>query len=224
MFAYKLPSPGVNRSLSAFTIFVREGLDSIVRAIRCAQYVNNIAVEANTTLELIQNIQPTVVFKCFDLAGLKLSADRNSFGQSKVKFSGNTISCQRISPVKLKTITFRENFKWPTSVVAQQRYIGFAKFSRQYKLHMAETLLAIYKPLQKDTKLELTDTIPDSMFGIIEISAKTSILSLRMSLPETKPDILSDANEQAASYVPRTENYTDTAEPRDPSKDTHRLW
>ena len=41
-FAFSRPAQGLNRSLSAFTSVVREYLDPLVKADRCAQYVVDI--------------------------------------------------------------------------------------------------------------------------------------------------------------------------------------
>ena len=56
-FAFVRLAQGLNRSLSAFTIVVREYLDLLVKADRCAQYVDDIGVAANTSVELIENLE-----------------------------------------------------------------------------------------------------------------------------------------------------------------------
>ena len=46
-FAYKRLAQGLNRSVSAFSSFMREYLDSVVKVDQCAQYVDDIGIAAN---------------------------------------------------------------------------------------------------------------------------------------------------------------------------------
>ena len=84
-FAYKRLVQGLNRLLSTFTSFAREYRESVVKADRCAQNVDDIGVANDTTDELIQRIQ--LVFQCINKAGLKMSMDKCSFGQAKISSS-----------------------------------------------------------------------------------------------------------------------------------------
>ena len=78
IFAYRRLAQGLNRSLSAFSAFVREYLNLVVNADRCAQYVDDIAIAAQTADELLQNIE--LVFQRIQLAGLKLSMGKGTVG------------------------------------------------------------------------------------------------------------------------------------------------
>ena len=60
---------GLGRSLSAFSTFVREYLDPVVKADQCAQYVEFIGIAANNAAGLTRNIR--AVFQSFRKAGLK---------------------------------------------------------------------------------------------------------------------------------------------------------
>ena len=53
-FAFRRLAQGLNRSLSNFTSVVREYLDPLVKADRCAQYVDDVGIAANTPDELIE--------------------------------------------------------------------------------------------------------------------------------------------------------------------------
>ena len=46
-FAYKRLAQGLSRSLSAFSSFMREYLDPVVKADQCAQYMDDIGIAAN---------------------------------------------------------------------------------------------------------------------------------------------------------------------------------
>ena len=61
-FAYKRLAQGLSRSVSAFSSFMREYLDPVVKADQCAQYVDDIGIAANNATDLTQNIRAT--FQC----------------------------------------------------------------------------------------------------------------------------------------------------------------
>ena len=68
-FAYCRLAQGLSRALSAFSNFMREYLDSVIKADQCAQNVDDFGIAANTTEQLIKDIR--AVFKCIRKAGLK---------------------------------------------------------------------------------------------------------------------------------------------------------
>ena len=53
--AYRRLAQGHSRSLSAFLSFIREYLDPIIKAVQCAQYVDDIGLTANTPQQWIKN-------------------------------------------------------------------------------------------------------------------------------------------------------------------------
>ena len=83
-FAYRRLAQGLSRSLSAFSSFMREYLDPVVKADQCAQYVDDIGIAANDSKQLIRNLE--AVFKCLRKAGLKLTMSKCHFGATQVDF------------------------------------------------------------------------------------------------------------------------------------------
>ena len=77
-FAYKRLGQGLSRSVSAFSSFMREYLDSVVKADQCAQNVDDIGIAANSATVFTRNIR--AVFKCIRQAGLKLTYEKCHFG------------------------------------------------------------------------------------------------------------------------------------------------
>ena len=94
--AYKRLAQGLSRSVSAFSSFMREYLDPVVKADQCAQYVDDIGVAANILTDLTRNIR--AVFKCIRQAGLKLTIEKCDFEVRQVKVLSRTISSQGVSP------------------------------------------------------------------------------------------------------------------------------
>ena len=112
-FAYRRLAQGLNRALSAFSSFMREYLDSVIKADQCEQYVDDIGIAANTTEQLIKNI--TEVSKCIREAGLKLTIEKCHFGVTQVEFLGRTITPNGIAPQDQKSKIFsrKSDFRNP---------------------------------------------------------------------------------------------------------------
>ena len=148
-FAYKRLAQGLSRALSAFSSFMREYLDPVVKADQCAQYVDDIGIAANSTPELVRNIK--AVFSCIRKAGLKLSMEKCLFGVRQVNFLGRTISPEGIAPQTHKVKNFLSKLRFPKTKKALQRYLGFVNYYRNYIPKMAEKLHPFYKLLKTDT-------------------------------------------------------------------------
>ena len=106
-FAYKRLAQGLSRALSAFSSFMRENLDKVIKADQCAQYVDDIGIAANSVTQLIRNIR--AVFECIRRAGLKLTIEKCHFGVTEVEFLGRTITPQGIAPQDHKIQKFLAN-------------------------------------------------------------------------------------------------------------------
>ena len=108
-FAYKGLAQSLSRSVSAFSSFMREYLDPVVKADQCAQYVDDIGIAANNATDLTRNIR--AVFKCNRQSGLKLTIEKCHFGVRQVEFLGRTISPEGISPQAEKNQNFLDNLR-----------------------------------------------------------------------------------------------------------------
>ena len=56
-FAYKRLAQGLSRFVSAFSSFVRDFLDPVIKADQCAQYVDDIGIAANNAMDFTRNIR-----------------------------------------------------------------------------------------------------------------------------------------------------------------------
>ena len=122
-FAYKRLAQGLSRSVSAFSSFMREYLDPVVKADQCAEYLDDIGIATNKATDPTRNIR--AVFKCIRQARLKLTIDKCLFGVRQVEFLGRTISPNGISPQARKIQNFLQKLRFPKSKKALQRYLGF---------------------------------------------------------------------------------------------------
>ena len=112
-FAYKGLAQGPNRSVSAFSGFMREYMDTVVKADQCAQCVDDIGIAVNNATYLTRNVW--AVFKCIRQAGLKLTIEKCHFGVRQVEFLGRTISPERLSLQARKIQNFIDKLRFPES-------------------------------------------------------------------------------------------------------------
>ena len=201
-FAYRRLAQGLSRSLSAFSSFIREYLDPVMKADQCAQYVDDIGIAAKTPEQLIKNLRP--VFQCLRKAGLKLSMAKCHFGIQEVDFLGRTITTKGVTPQKQKITKFLEKVKFPRSKKALQRYIGFLKYYRNYIPRLAERLTPFFQLLKTTdakTKNPITPNIMKEFRELNEALDRCCQLALRQPLPGKKLVLMSDASFQAAGYA-----------------------
>ena len=83
-FAYLRLTQGLSRSLSSFSSFMREYLDRVIKADKCAQYVDDIGIATHTAEELKNNLPE--VFQCIREAGLRLTMAKCQFGPRKSNY------------------------------------------------------------------------------------------------------------------------------------------
>ena len=159
-FTYKRLAQGLSRFVSAFSSFMREYLDPVVKADQCAQYVDDIGIATNNVTDLTRNFR--AVFKCIRQAGLKLKIEKCHFGVRQVEFLGRTISAEGISPQARKIQNFLDKFSFRKSKKALQRYLGCANYYRNYIPRMAEKLHPFYKLLKTEVPINITSELKET--------------------------------------------------------------
>ena len=80
-FAYRRLAQGLSRALSAFSSFMGDYLDKVIKADQCAQYMKDIGFAANDADHLIAYLRAT--FKCIQEVGLKLTMHKCHFGATE---------------------------------------------------------------------------------------------------------------------------------------------
>ena len=193
---------GLSRSLSAFSSFIREYLDPVIKADHCARYVDDIGIAANTPEQLMKNLR--AVFQCLRKAGLKLSMAKCHFGVQEVDFLGRTITTGGVATQKQKFAKILEKVKIPRSKKAIQRYIGFLNSYRNYIPRLAERLTQFFQLLKTTdakTKIPITSYIVKEFREINEALDRCCQLALRQPLPGKQLVFMTDASFQAAGYA-----------------------
>ena len=172
-FAYRRLAQSLSRALSAFSSFMREYLDKVIKADQCAQYVDDIGIAANDADHLIANLRAT--FKCIQEAGLKLTIHKCHFGAKVIDFLGQTITPQGVKPQKQNVQNFLEKTKFPKSKKALQRYLGFLNYHRNYNPRLSERLAPFYKIMKSDKKVLVLKEFSSNLKKSIKHSTNVAI-------------------------------------------------
>ena len=198
-FAYRRLAQGLTRSVSAFSSFMREYLDPVVKADQCAQYVDDIGIAANNATDLTRNIR--AVFKCNRQAGLKLTIEKCHFGVRQVEFLGRTISPEGISPQARKIQNFLAKLRFPKSKKALQRYLGFVNYYRNYIPRMAEKLNPFYKLLKTEVPINITSELKEIFDSVNKAFSDACELALKQPIPGKQLVLMTDASFRSAGYA-----------------------
>ena len=90
-------------------------------------------------------------------SGLKLPPENCEVATDTMKFFGNKISAEGISPEKSKITKFLDKFKKPKTTKQVKRLIGSKHFFRNYIPNVDEKIMSFYKLLKKDAVIETTE-------------------------------------------------------------------
>ena len=198
-FAYKRLGQGLSRSVSAFSSFMREYLDPVVKADQCAQYVDDIGIAANKATDLTRNIR--AVFKCIRQAGLKLTIEKCHFGVRQFEFLSRTISSEGVSPQSHKIQIFLKELRLPKSKKALQRYLGFVNFYGNYIPRMAEKLNPFYKLLKTGVSINITSELKETFDSVNRALGDACELALKQPIPGKQLRLMTDASFRSAGYA-----------------------
>ena len=206
-FAYKRLAQGLSRSVSAFSSFMREYLDPVVKADQCAQYVDDIEIAANNATDNTRNIR--AVFQCIRNAGLKLTFEKCHFGVRQVEFLGRTISSEGVSAQAYKIQNFLNKLRFPKSKKALQRYLGFVDYYRNFIPRMAEKLNPFYKLLKTEVPINITSELKETFNSVNKAPSEACELALKQPIPGKQLGLITDASFRSAGYALTIEDNPD---------------
>ena len=207
IFAYRRLAQGLSRSVSAFSIFMREYLDPVVKTDQCAQYVDDIGIAANNATDLTRNIR--AVFKCICNAGLKLTIQKCHFGVRQVEFLGRTISAEGVLPQSHKIRNFLNKLRFPKSKKALQRYLGFVNYYRNYIPRMADKLNPFYKLLKAEVAIIITSELKETSYSVNKALNDACHLAFKQPNSGKQLVLVTDASFRSAGYALMIEDNPD---------------
>ena len=196
---YKRLAQGLSRSVSAFSRFMREYLDPVVKVDQCSQYVDDIGIAANNATDLTRNFR--AVFKCICQAGLKLTIEKCLFGVRQVEFLGRTISPEGISPQARKIQNFLDKLRFPKSKKALQRYLGFVDYYRNYVPRMVEKFDPFYKLLKTEVPINITSELKETFDSANKALSDGCELALKQPIPGKQLILMTNASFRSAGYA-----------------------
>ena len=198
-FVYRRLAQGLSRAPSAFSSFMREYLDIVIKADQCAQYVDDIGIAADDANHLIANLRAT--FKCIQEAGLKLTMHKCHFGATEIDILGRTITPQGVKPQKQNVQNVLEKTKFPKSKKILQRYLGFLNYYRNYVPRLSERLAPFYKMLKSDEKVLESKELVQQIEEVKQALDKCCDLALQQPMPNKQIALMTDASFGAAGYA-----------------------
>ena len=193
--AYTRLAQGLSRALSAFSSYIREYLDNVIKAEQCAQYVDDIDIGANGADHLIANLR--VTFKCIQEAGLKLTMHKCHFWATEIDFVGRTITPQSVKPQKQKFRSFSEK------LISRSRERLY-NVIREFWIITATTswdCSNTYKMLKSDKKVLLCNELIQQFEEINKALGKCCDLALQQRLPKKQVTLMTDASFAAAGHA-----------------------
>ena len=154
-YAYKCLAQGLIKSVTGFSSFIRHYLDPCLAADLCTQFMDDIGSAVNSYYELIPTLKK--IFECIRKSGLKLSPKKCEIGTQRMKFLGNVVTPQGVTPEEAKISAFLSKIKMPRTVKQVKRLIGCKQFFRNYMSSLGEKLIPFYKLLKKQIAFEITE-------------------------------------------------------------------
>ena len=205
-FAYKRLAQVLSGSVFAFSSFMREHLDPIVKADQFAQYMDDIGIQANIATDLTRNIR--AVFKCIRQAGLKLTIEKCHFEVRHVEFLRRTISPEGIWPQALKTQNCLDKLRFPKPKKALHRDLSFVDYYRNYIPRMAEKLNPFYKLPKTEVPVNITSELKETFDSVNKALGDACELALKQPTPGNQLDLLT-ASFRSAGYALMIEDSPD---------------
>ena len=206
-FAYLRLAQGLSRSLSSFSSFMREYLDRVIKADKCAQYVDDIGIATHNAEELKTNLRE--VFQCVREAGLRLTMAKCQFGAKEVQFLGRTVSPEGIAPQDQKIHNYLQKLTFPKTQKGLQRYIGFVNYYRNYIPRLSEKIAPFHELIKAEKPIKITNEIMNSFTNINKSLDNACGLWLKQPMPNRQYVLMTDANFKNAGYALMIEENTE---------------
>ena len=196
---------GLSKSVTGFSAFVRHYLDPCLAAGLCTQFMDDIGSAVADFSDLIPSLRK--IFDCVRKSGLKLSPEKCEIAASSIKFLGNTITKEGISPQSEKIEKFLKKISMPKTTKQVKRLIGFVQFFRNFIPNLNEKLLPFYQLLRKGVEFETTQEQIKALETLKKDLLDATEMTLRLPKPDLQYVLLCDASYYGAGFVLMVEDY-----------------
>ena len=206
-YAFKRMAQGLSRSVSAFSSYMRKYLDECIAADECTQYVDDIAIGSVTIEKHLDGIRK--IFGCIKEAGLRLSMSKCQFGVKEIRYLGQSITSEGMTPNEDKIQEFLKGISMPNTLRRVQRLVGFFQFFRAYIPNMAEKLMPFYRMMRDKRKIVAEKEHYDALEVLKKALDQACKLTLRLPKANKQYVILADASWYSAGFVLMIEDYNE---------------
>ena len=114
-----------------------------------------------------------------------------------------------MSPQARKIQNFRDKLRFPKSIKALQRYLGFVNYYRNFISRMAEKLLPFYKLLKTEVPINITSKLKETFDSVNKALSDVCELALKQPIPGKQLVLMMDASFRSAGYALMIEDNPD---------------
>ena len=190
-FAYRRPAQSLSRSVFAFSSFMREYLDPVVKADQGAQYVSDIGVAAKVR----------AVFQCNHRAGLKVTIGMCHFAVRPVQILSRTISSEGVSSQTHKFQNFLSELRLPKSEKAVEPYLGYVNYYKNYIPRMSKKINPFYKLLKAEVPINIPSELIKNLDSANKALNDACQLPLKQPIPGEHIVLMTTASFTSDGYV-----------------------
>ena len=178
---------------------MREYLDRVIKADKCAQYVDDIGIATHNAEELKINLRE--VFQCVREAGLRLTMAKCQFGAKEIQFLAPTVSPEGIAPQVQKIQNYLQKLTFPKTKEGLQRYIGFVNYYRNYIPRLSEKIAPFHDLNKPEKPIKSKNEIMNSFTSFNKSLDNGCGLWLKQPMPNRQYVLMTDVNFKNAGYA-----------------------
>ena len=154
LYRFKRLPYGLSSSAAIFSRALAEVLAPLARENWIRSYLDDIILWAEDFDTLLERLEK--VFERCESMGLKLNLDKCRFAQSSVKFLGNVVSSEGVSPCPT-SVEAIQKMKPPRDVKGVRRFLGCTGFFRKFVDNYAKHALPLTNLTKKEAVFNWTD-------------------------------------------------------------------
>ena len=154
LYIFKRLPYGLSSSAAVFSRALAEVLASLARENWIRSYLDDIIIWAEDFLSLLDRMEK--VFDRCETMGLKLNLDKCRFAQPSVKFLGNIVSKEGVSPCP-SSVDAIQQMKPPKDVKGIRRFLGCTVFFRKFIDRYAKYALPLTNLTRKEAVFDWTE-------------------------------------------------------------------
>ena len=190
----------------AFSSFMHEYLDPVVKTDQCAQYVNDIGIEPNNDTDLTRNIR--AVLNAFAKQDWSWRSKRAILDSDN---SNSLVELFHQNVFQRRLGKFKKNLaNWdPHTKKCLQRYLGFINYYRNFIPTMAGKHNSFYKLLNVETANNIISELEKTFDWVNKALSDACEWTSMQPIPRKKIVLMTDSSVRSAGYALMIEDNPD---------------